>query len=80
MTDVLDKAGEVEQRDRDAALARQAAAGQEQETPFVIEGRRVCLGCFEPIARGRLKANPQAVRCVECQVSHDRRRARHEPV
>lgn len=64
----------MEQHDRDAALARQAAES-EHERPFEIEGVRVCLDCFEPIAPTRLAANHAAVRCVECQQDHDRRRA-----
>lgn len=75
MTDILDRAGELEQRDRDAALARQAAAESEHERPFEIEGVRVCLDCFEPIAPARLAANHDAVRCVECQQDSERRRA-----
>jgi DnaK suppressor protein len=76
MTDIVDKAGDLEQRARDEALAHQAevAAGA-HETPFEIEGVRVCLDCFDPIAKARLEANHDAVRCVECQQDSDRRRA-----
>lgn len=73
MTDAIDHAGELEQRERDESLARQAARAAEHEKPFEIEGRRVCLDCFEPIALKRLKANPAAVRCTECQQLQDRR-------
>jgi len=60
-------ASDNEQRELEALIARQAARGETKETPFVIEGKRVCLDCFEPIAARRLKANPDAVRCIGCQ-------------
>jgi phage/conjugal plasmid C-4 type zinc finger TraR family protein len=76
MTDAADFAGPIEQREREAALARQAARNEEHETPFEIEGMRVCTDCYEPIGARRLEANPHAVRCTECQQDLDRRRAR----
>lgn len=33
-----------------------------------------CLGCGEPIPDGRLKAKPDAQRCVPCQTKFDRGR------
>lgn len=76
MSDDADIAGAVEQRQRDEVLANQAAVNAVHETPFDIEGKRVCLDCYEPIASKRLAANPHAVRCVECQNDHDRRAQR----
>ena len=75
MSDLADKASFIEQRERDTALALHSRPVA-NEAPFAIEGRRVCLDCFEPIGRQRLKANPNAVRCVECQRDSDRRLAR----
>lgn len=72
MTDAADRAQEREEADRDAALAR-ARDNTAHEAPFEIEGRRVCLDCFEPIDKRRLKANPAAVRCLECQTLIERR-------
>ncbi len=37
------------------------------EPQLTIDGVRVCLDCFDPLGKKRLKANPDAVRCVECQ-------------
>lgn len=76
MTDLVDRAQAREEAEREAALerARDRAHEASRETPFEIEGRRVCLECFEPIDRRRLKANPQAVRCLECQTTQERRR------
>lgn len=76
MSGPADLAGPLEQRERDDSLARQAAANAEHETPFTIEGVRVCLDCYEPIPPERIKANEYAVRCTDCQDDHDRRRAR----
>lgn len=76
MSDPADLAGPFEQRQRDDSLARQAALNAAHETPFEIEGKRVCLDCYDPIARKRLAANQHAVRCVECQNDHNRRMQR----
>lgn len=73
MSDDLDRAQGLEELEREQSLAHQAQAAAQHETPFEIEGRRVCLECFEPLAKKRLKANPQAVRCVECQELHEKR-------
>lgn len=64
--DDLDRAQALEESERDAALAR-ATRPRADEAPFESEGVRVCLDCYEPIARKRLTAQPTAVRCVACQ-------------
>jgi RNA polymerase-binding transcription factor DksA len=33
-----------------------------------------CLDCGQPISEGRLRAVPDAVRCVSCQTAASRRR------
>ncbi len=76
MTDIFDRATEIEELERDSAIAAQAARTAQAETPFEIQGKRVCLDCFVPITKRRLVANPQAVRCVECQQDHDRQKKR----
>lgn len=43
------------------------------EAPLELNGRRLCLNCDEELSLARLNANPNAVRCVECQTDHDRR-------
>lgn len=67
MTDVVDRAQEREQVNLARALERRVEAATVREQPFEIEGTRVCLDCFEPLTKKRLKAKPDAVRCVECQ-------------
>lgn len=72
MSDIADRAQVREDDNLAEALARQAERASSHEQPSVIEGRRVCLDCFEPILKRRLKANPRAVRCVECQEIRER--------
>jgi DnaK suppressor protein len=36
----------------------------------------ICADCGEPIGRDRLRANPVAVRCAECQTARERGSAR----
>lgn len=67
MSDVVDRAQEREALNLDLALVRRSEAATARESPFEIEGKRVCLDCFEPLTKKRLKAKPDAVRCVECQ-------------
>lgn len=67
--DDVDRAKEREMLHRKLALDAQlnkpdCSPGEE---PFEIEGVRVCLDCFEPIPSARLKAKPDAVRCVDCK-------------
>lgn len=73
MTDIADRAQVRESANLTEALARQAERAATHEKPFEIEGRRVCLDCFEPILKRRLRANPRAVRCTECQEIKERR-------
>lgn len=47
----------------------QAGAGR---SPGLSEGAN-CLDCEEPISQARLRANPQAVRCIGCQDKFERR-------
>jgi DnaK suppressor protein len=63
----FDLAQELEEKHRVKSLAVQAAAAATKEQPLVIDGVRVCLDCRDPIGKKRLKAKPDAARCVECQ-------------
>lgn len=62
-----------------ALTERITRAGIEQalqchlEPPLEVNGQRLCLDCDGPLSRARMQANPNAVRCVECQTDHDRR-------
>lgn len=75
--DIIDRANDYAVRLNDAALARHASLTQSaRPTQALVNartGRRVCLDCYEPIPKKRLKANPHAIRCTECQTDHERR-------
>lgn len=45
------------------------------EPPLEIHGQRICRDCDGPLSADRLKANPAAVCCTECQ--NDREKERH---
>jgi len=48
------------------------------ETPEYRGTRRICLGCKKPIPERQLVAEPNAVRCVPCQATHDEKEKRGE--
>lgn len=71
MTDLFERAQEVEQAFRDNAIARQLDHAVEQ--PLIDKrGSRFCVACCEPIPPARLAANPNAVRCIDCQTAKER--------
>jgi len=65
--DDADRAKEREMAHRDRALANELAAHMESEPPLIIDGRRCCIDCEEPIPEERLAARPDSVRCIECK-------------
>ena len=65
MTDQLDEAQALEERERDDCIAR--AAGQ-----IKGHGATHCAVCGEPIDEARRKAMPSAIRCIDCQDSRER--------
>ena len=65
MTDQLDEAQALEQRERDDCIAR--ATGRTKGP-----GAEHCAVCGEPIDEARRKAMPSATRCVDCQESRER--------
>lgn len=68
--DFADAAQRVEEMARDIALAQRADRKPEQA--LYLNDVRVCLWCNQDIDLTRLQANPEAVRCVECQERHER--------
>lgn len=72
MTDLFDRASDVEQAFRDNALARQL--DQVTEQPLTDkQGARCCVECSEEIPLPRLAAVPHAVRCISCQAIKEAR-------
>lgn len=69
---VYEGAQALTERLRQAGIEEARRASTER--PLVVNGQRLCRGCEEPLSPARLNANPNAVRCVECQTDHDRRK------
>ena len=65
MPDAIDRAAELEQRQRDQAI--KAALKRPKETPRQDENGRYCVECSIQIPALRLAKVPYAVRCIECQ-------------
>lgn len=65
MTDVLDRASQLEEQQRKQAIGAQRL--KPQEKPNELHGHRYCLDCDIEIKTQRLIAAPNAVRCVDCQ-------------
>jgi phage/conjugal plasmid C-4 type zinc finger TraR family protein len=60
--DFHDRASEVEDTQREEALARQARAAALEQP-----GDRICSDCGTEIPLARRRALPSARRCVDCQ-------------
>lgn len=67
MTDIYDRAQELEQRQRDAALAHQAAASRTRG-PSLSH----CEDCGDDIPPLRREKVPGCTRCVSCQSDHEK--------
>ncbi len=75
--DDLDRAKDLEMKQRDVAVklalsVPERDAGEEQL--FDEKEKVICLDCSIRIPAGRLKAVPNAVRCVECKEIWERKR------
>jgi len=70
--DECDLAARREEHYRDIAILRARTASSEEEPLYDSEGKRICVECEKRIPQKRLKARPEAVRCVECQARKER--------
>ena len=66
MTDIIDRAKDAEMRHRKAALEEFLANSKEPEQ-YVVDGQVLCIRCECAIETARLKAKPEAARCIRCQ-------------
>jgi phage/conjugal plasmid C-4 type zinc finger TraR family protein len=68
MTDIFDRAAELELRQREDAVARQRdeALARNQASAASL-GVRDCVDCELPIPTKRRKAIPGCTRCIECE-------------
>lgn len=70
MTDPIDHAQELEERQRDTALRRQATrAGLAGKT--MADSAKGCQDCDQPIPEARRWAVPGCQRCVKCQTIYE---------
>lgn len=69
--DFADHAADLEQRQRDIALARAKAKSSTDAPPIAPGDSRACLDCGVTINPKRLAIKPGATRCTECQTYHD---------
>jgi len=76
VTDQIDQACKLEQKQREQALA---ACEMPIEKPNELHGHRYCLDCDIELSTNRLIANPKAVRCVECQTLLEHKNKRFYP-
>jgi DnaK suppressor protein len=75
MSDLLDRASELEQQQRDQAL--KAALTKPKEAQDIdADGNHYCVDCGEQISAQRLIALPHAVCCIDCQSirEHERKK------
>lgn len=70
MTDIADFAQDLEEADRERALAAPLNAARRAMTAGDSGG--LCAVCFHDIETERLAALPGAVRCLTCQEAHER--------
>jgi phage/conjugal plasmid C-4 type zinc finger TraR family protein len=61
--DDVDIAQELEERHRSMALAAMTRSSPPLPAPVALD----CVDCREPIDARRLRAMPDAMRCIECQ-------------
>lgn len=73
MTDVLDAAKDLEMRQRKQALDAQKKRAQEPPQDIDDDGTVYCLDCHNIVSPERLKAKPDAARCIHCQALHEKR-------
>lgn len=65
--DDVDRAKMREMLAREAALLAQQVRAKPTEPAKIINGKRICIDCDEPIPAARLAVHPSAVRCIECE-------------
>ena len=71
MTDLYDRAAEIEQLHREAALSRQA---EKSAAAFAVSAYE-CEECGEAIPLARREALPGVRLCISCQEEHDKEQA-----
>ena len=65
MPDLLDHTKKLEQQQRQAALKN--ALQDNEPTQHIEDGQVICIDCGCTVKAARLKAKPNAARCIHCQ-------------
>lgn len=74
MADDIDRAQEVEERDRELALRAARARIAAALAPRDASSGQCCIDCEQPIEPERLKAlHGCTSRCIECATAHEHR-------
>jgi DnaK suppressor protein len=71
MTDIYDRAQARELQNQQEAEARYRASLQPEPDQLVVAGVVICIDCDEPVQPARLKAKPNAARCIHCQNQYE---------
>ena len=74
MTDIGDIAQKRDQGFVAAALKHQATSREKEPEQLIENGVVLCVECGYQIQAARLKAKPNAARCIDCQTIHEARR------
>lgn len=74
--DIVDRAQEREEHLRREALHAHAAAEDGEIARCDRDGYRICADCFDRLTAKRLRAKPEAARCVDCQDLYEQKRRR----
>lgn len=70
--DEADHAKVLETQHRERSI--NAALNRPKEAQiFDDKGNVICKDCRERLSKARLKANPQAARCVDCQTNYEKK-------
>lgn len=74
--DISDKAKPLEQLERQCSIERQLdrAAIEDAIEPIYIDGVPCCRDCHDPLDEDRLRARPNAARCVPCKMIWEHRK------
>lgn len=74
MTDDIERAQEIEQRDRDAAVRRQLSRIEASFLPRADGLDGICIDCDQDIEPERLKVLAgKTIRCAQCARDHEHR-------
>lgn len=70
MADAADRADRLIEQALSLAVAEITAAPRERQ--LTADGVVFCLDCDGEVPAERLRANPKAVRCIDCQIRFER--------